>query len=99
MAKYLFDLQGKNKLAQRGVLKRFGSECIGVQETMESIRAKKTKRFEELKHKHGSDEYNKFFLRYQPGENKPSIKKTARKRATKPKKKGVYDRLKKLSFT
>jgi len=102
MAKYLFDLQGKNKLAQHGVLKRFGAECIGVQETMESIRAKKTRRFNELKHKRGSDEYNKFFLRYQPGADKPSdnkAKQTKRKRVTKPKKKGIYDRLKKLSFT
>ena len=69
---------------------------------MESIRAKKTRRFNELKHKRGSDEYNKFFLRYQPGADKPSdnkAKQTKRKRVTKPKKKGIYDRLKKLSFT
>ena len=49
MAKYLFDVEQKTRLSQRGLLKRFGPKCIGKQETMENIRAKKTSRFLELK--------------------------------------------------
>jgi hypothetical protein len=67
-AKFLFELEQKNRLAQTGVLKRFTSQCMGVQETMESIRAKKSEKFEELRGKRGSEEYEKFFLKYSPGE-------------------------------
>jgi hypothetical protein len=35
---------------------------------MENIRAKKTTRFLELKQKRGSKEYEKYFLKYSPGE-------------------------------
>ena len=69
MAKYLFELEQKNRLSQKGVLKRFVPKCIGVQETMESIRAKKTAKFEELRGKKGSEEYEKFFLKYSPADN------------------------------
>ena len=37
MAKYLFELEERNRLAQNGLLKRFGPKCIGHQETMENI--------------------------------------------------------------
>jgi hypothetical protein len=67
-AKFLFELEQKNRLAQTGVLKRFTPQCIGVQETMESIRAKKSEKFEELRGKRGSEEYEKYFLKYSPGE-------------------------------
>ena len=67
-AKFLFELEQKNRLAQTGVLKRFTSQCMGVQETMESIRAKKSEKFEELRGTRGSDEYEKYFLKYSPGE-------------------------------
>ena len=75
MAKYLFELEQKNRLAQTGVLKRFISKCIGVQETMESIRAKKTAKFEELRGKRGSEEFEKYFLKYSPSdiENQKNI--------------------------
>jgi hypothetical protein len=70
MSKYLFELEQRNRLAQRGLLKRFGPKCIGKQETMENIRSKKTTRFLELKHKRGSREYETYFLKYVPEENK-----------------------------
>ena len=90
MAKYLFELEQKNRLSQKGVLKRFVPKCIGVQETMESIRAKKTSKFEELRGKKGSEEYEKFFLKYSPADNakgKTNESKSKRSKQTKKKSK------------
>ena len=70
MAKYLFELEQKNRLSQYGLLKRFGPKCIGKQETMENIRTKKTAKFTELKQKKNSREYEEYFLKYVPSENK-----------------------------
>ena len=42
MSQYLFKVQAQNRLEQKGVLKRFSIDCIGEQETQESIRADKT---------------------------------------------------------
>lgn len=72
MAKYLFELEQKNRLSQRGLLKRFVPKCIGVQETMESIRAKKALKFNELRGKRGTREYEEVFLKYTPGEKSTS---------------------------
>jgi hypothetical protein len=91
MAKFLFELQQTNKLAQKGVMKRFTPKCIGVQETMESIRAKKTSKFEELRGKRDSEEYEKFFLKYSPvdrakektNESKPKRSKQTKKKSKK----------------
>lgn len=86
MAKYLFELEQKNRLSQKGVLKRFVPKCIGVQRTMESIRAKKTSKFEELRGKKGSEEYEKFFLKYSPADNakgKTNESKSKRSKQTK----------------
>jgi len=90
MAKFLFELQQTNKLAQKGVMKRFTPKCIGVQETMESIRAKKTAKFEELRGKRDSEEYEKFFLKYSPADNakgKTNESKLKRSKQTKKKSK------------
>ena len=69
MAQYLFNVQARNRLEQKGLLKRFSINCYGKQETLESIRAEKTERFQELKSKRGTPEYDKYFLRYIPSEN------------------------------
>ena len=69
MAKFLFELEGKNRLAQNGLMKRFSSTCIGNQETLESIRAKKAAKFAELRGKRGSNEYEEWFLKYNPADN------------------------------
>jgi hypothetical protein len=66
MTKYLFDVQEKNRLAQKGLLKRFSINCIGHQETVEEMRAEKAEKFNELKDKKKSDEYEEWFLRYRP---------------------------------
>jgi hypothetical protein len=66
MSKYLFEVQEKNRLEQKGLLKRFSINCMGHQETVEEIRAEKTAKFAELKDKKGTPEYEEWFLRYRP---------------------------------
>ncbi len=70
MAKYLFDVQEKNRLTQKGLLKRFSINCMGHQETVEEMRAEKAEKFNELKDKKHSEEYEEWFLRYRPTEKK-----------------------------
>jgi hypothetical protein len=68
MSQFLFDVQQHNRLKQTGLLKRFSIECYGKQDTLETMRFEKTKKFEELKHKKDSKEYEQWFLRYIPME-------------------------------
>lgn len=68
MSHYLFEAQQKNRLNQKGVLKRFSLNCVGHQETIEEIRAKKSNKFIELKNKKNTKEYEEWFLRYRPVE-------------------------------
>ena len=70
MAKFLFDVQEKNRLEQKGVLKRFSTTCYGKQPTLESMRAEKTAKFAELAGKKGTPEYEMWFMKYSPGEMK-----------------------------
>jgi hypothetical protein len=70
MSKYLFEVQSKNRLAQKGVLKRFSINCMGHQETIEEMRAEKAEKFKELKDKKGTAEYDSWFLRYRPTDTK-----------------------------
>lgn len=97
MCEFLFQVQQKNRLQQKGLLKRFSINCYGKQATLGSIREEKAKKFDELKSKRGSEEWNEWFLRYVPEKlmpKKPESKKTVKKR-TKPAKK---TRKKKVSF-
>ena len=75
MAQFLFDVQEKNRLKQKGLLKRFGLHCYGEQETIDKIRAEKTEKFKELKEKRGTKEYENYFLKYVPGEKEGKSKK------------------------
>jgi len=77
MAKLLFDVQEKNRLAQKGLLRRFSINCYGKQETVEEMRAHKNEMFMKLKNKRGAKEYEAWFLNY-----KPQVKSEA-KNATK----------------
>jgi hypothetical protein len=88
MAMYLFSIQEKNKLNQRGLLKRFTNKCYGKQETLEDIRSEKTNKFKELKSKPNSREYQEWFLKYAPGEKKP-VKKQTKKNKESTKSKGI----------
>ena len=83
MSQYLFIVQQKNRLAQKGLLKRFTINCYGKQETLETMRAKKADKFLELKDKRKSREFDEWFLRYVPRENvKMRVKKGIAKNAS-----------------
>ena len=68
MSNYLFQVQDKNRLAQKGLLRRFSINCVGNQETLEGMRAEKAEKYIELKDKKGTLEYDEWFLRYRPGD-------------------------------
>jgi hypothetical protein len=69
MSKFLFQVQEKNRLAQKGLLKRFSLNCMGHQMTIEEMRAEKAEKFIELKDKKNTEEYEEWFLRYRPMDN------------------------------
>ena len=92
MSQFLFDVQQKNRLSQKGLLKRFSIACYGHQETKEEMRAEKAKIFEELKGQKGTRIYE-HFLSYKPGEKRksssnrnPKTKKSKIKKTIKKKK-------------
>ena len=68
MAQYLFTVQSKNRLSNKGLLKRFNSECYGTEQTLQSIRENRAEKYVELKPNRGTKEYDEYFLRYTPGE-------------------------------
>ena len=95
MSKFLFDVQQKNRLEQKGLLKRFSILCYGHQDTREEMRAEKASKYKELKDKRDDPEYEEWFLNYSPGKNKiensvkikkePALKIKKNKTVTKPK--------------
>ena len=66
MSKFLFDVQQKNRLKQKGLLRRFSIICYGHQDSIEEMRAEKAKKFKELQTKRGTQEYEEWFLNYKP---------------------------------
>jgi hypothetical protein len=70
LCEYLFKIQQKNRLKMQGLLRRFSITCYGKQQTLEDIRTEKSKQFKKLKTKKNTNEYNKWFLRYNPELNK-----------------------------
>lgn len=70
MAMYLFHVEQKNRLAQKGLLKRFTLTCYGKQETLEEIRSEKAKKYEELKSGKYEKEFEEWFLKYNPATNR-----------------------------
>lgn len=78
MAKFLFDVEQANRLEQKGVLKRFSIDCYGKQPTLESMRIEKSEMFEKLKNKKGTEEYERWFLKYSPKERGPRNDQTDR---------------------
>uniref|UniRef100_A0A6C0E316 Poly(A) polymerase catalytic subunit domain-containing protein n=1 Tax=viral metagenome TaxID=1070528 RepID=A0A6C0E316_9ZZZZ len=80
MSKFLFDVQQKNRLEQKGLLKRFSILCYGHQDSREEMRAEKASKFKELKDKKGTTEYEEWFLNYTPKTSPTSVQpKSARK--------------------
>jgi len=81
LCEYLFKIQQNNRLKMQGLLRRFSITCYGKQKTLEDIRTEKSKQYKKLKTKKNSNEYNKWFLRYNPETNKQNkpvskVKKT-----------------------
>jgi len=67
MSKFLFEMEQKNRLEQKGLLKRFSIKCYGKQPSLEDIRAEKTEMFKKLASKRNTPEYQMWFLKYNPG--------------------------------
>jgi len=90
MSKYLFDVQQKNRLEQKGLLRRFSITCYGHQESVEEMRAHKAEKYKELKEKGDPAAFEELFLNYKPGDliNKKSdgVKKERKIKKTKTKK-------------
>ena len=91
MSHYLFQVQQRNRLKQKGLLRRFSIDCYGQEKhTKEKIRAEKTRRYKELKKHRGGKEWEYYFLNYKPGEKdikKEDKKKTRKSRRGKSKRK------------
>ena len=103
MATYLFKVQEKNRLAQKGLLRRFSINCTGHQETIEEMRSQKAKKFIELKNKKNSKEYEEWFLRYRPSDKAEkkktkSSKKYKNKKTNKKESKNKTKKIKSLFF-
>lgn len=95
MSKFLFDVQQKNRLAQKGLLKRFSITCYGHQQSIEEMKAEKAAKYKEFKQSNDKKQFEEWFLNYRPDDNKKnkkekivnnSSKKTVKKRKTKSKK-------------
>jgi hypothetical protein len=68
IAQYLFEVQQHNRLAQKGLLKRFSIKCYGHQNTIEELREEKANKYNELKDNKNSKEFEEWFLRYRPND-------------------------------
>ena len=96
MSKFLFDVQQKNRLEQKGLLRRFSITCYGHQDGLEEMRAEKAKKYKELKKKGDKKQFEEWFLNYKPDEgskntdedtkNKTTKNKTTKNKTTKNKK-------------
>jgi hypothetical protein len=75
MANFLFDVQQKNRLEQKGLLTRFSITCYGHQESVEEMRAHKALKHKELKETKDKQQYEEWFLNYKPDDfkNKKSV--------------------------
>lgn len=101
MSEFLFNVQEKNRLSQKGLLKRFSLNCLGHQPTLEEMRALKTEKYNELKDNPKSEEYEQWFLRYRPLDKKideNSIKSKVKVKKTKVQRKKKAKKTKKNRF-
>ena len=87
MSDFLFKVQQKNRLSQKGLLKRFSIDCYGEEHhTKEKSRSKKSEMYRKLKNKKGSKEWEWWFLNYAPGTPTTPRRKTRKKKKKKKKK-------------
>ena len=78
MSKFLFDVQQKNRLEQKGLLRRFSITCYGHQESVEEMRAHKAEKYKEIKKLGNKAEFEEWFLNYKPDDS-PREKKSSKK--------------------
>jgi hypothetical protein len=83
MSKFLFDVQQKNRLEQKGLLKRFSITCYGHQESVEEMRAHKAEMYKKLKASKNKEEFEDWFLNYKPDEVKSKSNITESTKSTK----------------
>jgi hypothetical protein len=79
IAEYLFKVQLKNRLQQKGLLRRFSVLCYGKQKTLEDMREEKAKLYAKVRKNEiprNSKIYNMNFFRYIPKEDYKSINKS-----------------------
>ena len=103
MSQFLFMVQQKNRLKQKGLLRRFSIDCYGQQNTIEKMREEKAEMYKKLKNNKKSKEYEWWFLRYIPAEkdSKGKVKKrrkTRKKRKRRRKRKTKRNLLSRLVF-
>ena len=91
MSQFLFKVQQKNRLKQKGLLRRFSIDCYGQQHTIEQMREEKAEMYKKLKKNKNSKDYEWWFLRYIPAERDPKNKQK-KKNNRKTKKKGKRKR-------
>jgi hypothetical protein len=98
MSKFLFDVQQKNRLSQKGLLKRFSITCYGHQESVEEMKAEKAAKYKEFKKTNNKKMFEEWFLNYRPDDiktekdaNKIKNKTVKKKNNKKTKKTGVFD--------
>ena len=98
MSKFLFDVQQKNRLVQKGLLKRFSITCYGHQESIEEMKAEKAAKYKEFKKSNNKKMFEEWFLSYKPDDikrikddNKKINTSKSKKRKSKIKKVGLFD--------
>ena len=85
IAEYLFKVQLKNRLQQKGLLRRFSVVCYGKQKTLEDMREEKAKLYAKIKKNEvlrKSKLYNTNFFRYIPKEEYKSINNSTKNMKT-----------------
>jgi hypothetical protein len=87
MSKFLFEVQQKNRLEQKGLLKRFSIICYGHQESVEEMRAEKAAKYRELKQSKNKAQLDEWFLNYKPDQNKNSLEQEKQEKPKKAEKK------------
>ena len=70
MSKFLFEVQQKNRLEQKGLLRRFSITCYGHQESVEEMRSHKAAKYKEIKQNGNKEEIEEWFLNYKPDDIK-----------------------------
>ena len=81
MSQFLFDVQQKNRLSQKGLLRRFSISCYGNQKSIGDIFQEKSKLMRELSVNPDEKKKEKWFLKYRPESNK-SISRTRKMKFT-----------------